>query len=93
MIKRSVTMEGKVTWLTKRGVRTGFWKIGIRKGKGRKSHNTWEQALNKVSKVFTGDCLVKDLKVYYPIKGQGRENQIFSSSKEEFILACAFTTY
>jgi hypothetical protein len=46
-----------------------------------------------VSKVFAGDRLVKDLKVYYPIKGQGRENRIFSPSKEEFIPARAFTAY
>ena len=46
-----------------------------------------------MSKVFAGDRLVKDLKVYYPIKGQGRENRIVSPSKEEFIPAHAFTAY
>ena len=53
-MKRSVTVDGNVTWLTKRGIRMGFWKIGIWKGKGRKSRNRkrvddWvEYTLNKV---------------------------------------------
>ena len=51
MMKRSVTVEGKVTWLTKRRIQMGFWKIDTQKGKGRKSRNNedCEKIVNAVS--------------------------------------------
>ena len=43
MMKRSVTVKGKVTWFMKRGTWTGLGiqsAIGVEKDKGQKSRNT-----------------------------------------------------